>query len=361
MILSSAGNNSSDYDSVRLSDNESDMDDRNIFNQIKIQGKNEIKEYRSFGERVSTFWMNCLNCSFFGDDDFDYESVDVDVEEPEEEHHLKVLEMKPIKKIPLKTPSRSSKKKRHSNNKKPENDVEDPVLIISTPPPDSAREQSSDSDKQQEDNGSDNNDIISLPVPTLKPKTPPNSSASSSSDDSIKELSKQPPTIVHYISAESSSSSDSSSESEEQKNDEENEHMICITSIKPSIVPKAIAYINSQKQEITKLKQEYSKMRNRADLRKNTDEVKSFETKIALILDLLIWCTRSIDDLNTFSKRINNYKNREKVFITYDITQYCDEIRSFLHNKIYIKFLKQEEGFEDLPIIRSLPLIREVQ
>ena len=137
--------------------------------------------------------------------------------------------------------------------------------------------------------------------------------------------------------------------------------MICITSIKPYIVPKAIAYINSQKQEITKLKQEYTKMRNRADLRKNTDEVKSFDVKIALTLDLLTWCSRSIDDLNTFSKRINGYKIKEKVFMTYDITQYCDEIRSFLSSKIYIKFLKQEEGFEDLPIIRSLPLIREVQ
>lgn len=352
-MLLKNGNHSSDYESVRLSDDGTDVEDRQIFNQIKVdRGKHEIKEYRSFGERMSTFWMNCLNCSFFRDDDFDYDAVDTyESESTIEDQHIKLLEMKPIKpKTPVRTTQ--TKKKRHSNNKKPENDDEEPVVM--PPPPDSTREQSSESDKQDE--GSDNNDIISLPVPTLKPKTPPVSS--SSSDDNVI-LSQPPPTTIHYIS--SASSSEESSSEPEEKNDEEeenNEHMICITSIKSSVVPKSIAFINNQKQEITKLKQEYVKMQNRAVLRKNMEEGKSYETKISLIADVIIWCSKSIEDLTTFSKRVNGFKNKEKVFITYDINQYCDEIRTFLSNKVYLRFLRQEEGYEDLPIIRSLPLIR---
>lgn len=339
---------SSDYESVRLSDNETmDMEDRQIFRQIKVNGKSEIKEYHSFKERF--YALLCMDFSCFGDDEFDYDSIELDESESTiEDQHLKLLEMKPIQ---PKTPSRTTKKKRHSNNnKKPENDVEDPVLIISAPPPDSTREQSSESDDNKQDDGSDNNDIISLPVPTSKPKTPPNSSASSSSED----ISQQPPTILHYLSAASSS------ESDDESQEEQNEHMICITSIKTSIVPKAIAFINTQKQEITKLKQEYTKLQNRAILRKNEDEGKSYEKKITLILDLITWCSKTIEDLSAFSKRINGCKIKEKVFITYDINQYCDDVRSFLSNKTYIKFLRQEDGFQELPIIRNLPLVREM-
>lgn len=330
---------SSDYESVRLSD-----DDKEFFEQIEIRnGKSEIKEYRSLGERFSTFCTNLLYCSWFDDDEFmEHKNVKKHKKQPykmvlredfELEHddsHIKLL-------------SSTKHKKRSSNNSRATDDEEEHITL-SPPPPDSTRELSSDSEQEDDEN----NEIISLPVQTIKPKTPPVSSSSSSEE---KVFIKPSPPPLFAIDEEHSSSSSSEEEEHDQKTS------ICVSSIHPSLVPKTITFIAEQKKEIMNLKNEYTKSHNRLLLSKDNDKAKSLEKKIALVLDLITWCSRLIDNMNTFLKELGVYKNKENVFITYDISEYCSEIRSYFEKKTYINFLRQDEGFEDLAIIRHLPVI----
>lgn len=346
--MSRKGNHtsSSDYESVRLSGSEDEeLEDRQFFRQIEVRdGRSEIKEYRSCGERLSTFFMNCMSCSFFSDDNFDYESVELGPEsmiDEQNEHHLKLLEMEEI------IPEKSFKRKRHSNNSKPKDDDDDELLLPYIPPPaDSAIESSS-----EESDESDNNIIIPLPVPVIKPKTPPVSSSSSSSSSDETPASSS----ITHINMDSK-------ENDIEK--DENEHLICASSIDLSVVPRIITFINTKKQVMDNLKITLVKEKNRVILinKNDTDRIKEKEDKIMKVLDIITWCSKLMENFSLFEKQLNNKNmDKKKVFITYDLSKYCSEIRSFFDNKLYSKYMNQEEGYEDLPMIQALPQIHEIQ